>query len=153
MSDRFHWLGIDTNVVVSGLVAGAGFLVAMAADLAVVKNQADDLILLGGMAPVEPKYWRPLGVFLHFGNSVALALAFNRLWRPRVLVNHRYLSGLAFIQVENALLYPLVLLIGRFHPARRAGKLANFWNPVVFLQEVSRHAVYGLLLGIVLDRD
>lgn len=152
-SQRASLFSIQPRVVASGLISGAGFLAAMLADLAVANNQADDLVLLGGTAPVDPKRWRLIGVLLHFGNSVALAAAFVRLRSYLPGGGNRYLRGLIFIQIENLLLYPLVLIIGRYHPARRDGRLADFWSPVVFLQEVFRHAVFGLLLGALLDRD
>lgn len=145
--------GIDRRVVVSGLVAGAGFLAAMALDLRVVKNKADDLVLLGGMLPIPERHWRPAGAVMHFSNSVIVALAFDRLSSHLPSTGNHWLRGLCFLQIENLLLYPFLLAIEPHHPARRAGRLADFREPVVFVQEVFRHATYGLILGALLDRD
>ncbi|HLI50559.1 MAG TPA: hypothetical protein VKU87_02105 [Thermomicrobiaceae bacterium] len=146
-------VGLDGDVIRSGLIAGAGFLVSMAIDLAIVKNKADDLVLLGGLTPLPERHWRLAGAVMHFVNSVIVALAFDRLRSHLSWIGNRQLRGLFFLQIENLLLYPLLLLIEPLHPARRAGKLANFRDPVVFLQEIFRHPIFGLVLGTLLDRE
>lgn len=138
------------RLIGAGLAAGVAYLGAMALDLALVRNRTNDLRLLAGMVPGGERRWPLLGSALHLVNSVALAAVYDSL-RER-LPGSGWSRGLLFAQIENLVLYPLVLAIGRFHPAMKAGRLDSFAHPVPFIQEVVRHAAYGAVLGHLLER-
>ena len=101
-----------------------------------------DLRLLG--RPFARTHWRLVGLALHLGNGAVFGTAFAALggtgWK----------QGLAVAQAENALLWPGMLVVDRFHPDRRSGA----WPPLlrngrVFTYEAAMHAVFGVSLGLL----
>lgn len=142
---------IPIRLIVAGLLAGLAYLAAMALDLALAGNRTNDLQLLSGMIPGQERRWRSLGALMHFGNSVALAVVFARV--RGYLPGRGWMRGLIFGQLENLTLYPLVVVIGRFHPAVKSGRLDHYARPLPMLQEIARHAAFGAVLGALLDDD
>ena len=106
-----------------------------------------DLRLLGrALAP--GRLSRPVGLALHLVNGAAFGAAFKRAggrgWKQGVLA----------AQIENIALWPGMALVDRLHPDRRSGA----WPPLlrnkrVFLYEAAVHALFGLVLGALLDED
>ena len=104
-----------------------------------------DVRLLG--APVSRRHWRPAGAAIHLANGAAAGVAFHRLglrgWKAGVLV----------FQAESLAAWPLMAAVDRWHPDRRSGE----WPPLlgngrVFAQEAAVHAVFGAVLGRILNR-
>jgi hypothetical protein len=101
--------------------------------------------LLG--APLSRRHWRSVGVAVHVANGAAAGVLFRRLglrgWR----------AGVAAAQLENAALWPGMIVVDRLHPDRRSGDWPPLLrNPRVFGQEVAAHAIFGAVLG-ALVRD
>lgn len=71
-------------------------------------------------------------------------LAGRRLWGPY------WLRGIVMVQVENATVFPVVVLLDRFHPAIRSGELAKVTRPIYFVQQAWRHLALGAVLGMLL---
>ena len=85
---------------------------------------------------------RPVGLALHTFNGAAFGWLFARLGGRGVK------QGVAAALVENAVLWPGMLVVDRVHPKVRDGswpKLAG--NPRVFAQSSAAHALFGALLG------
>lgn len=106
-----------------------------------------DLRLLGRVATAG-RAWPVAGLAMHLTNGAAFGVAFDRLggrgWR----------QGLAAAMVETAATWPGMLLVDRFHPDRRSGA----WPPLTrhgptIAEQVLVHAVFGVALGALLDRD
>lgn len=136
--------------VVSGLAGGMAYAVAMAVDRRAFAYDADDLLLLGGVATRSPERARRIGAGMHLVNSAALGILFERLaWRQLPFGSAG--NGIAFASAENAVLYPLLLAEQR-HPLISGGALPSYWNRTAFAQSVIRHIAYGLAAGWVLDR-
>jgi hypothetical protein len=104
-----------------------------------------DVRLLG--APLSRRHWRLAGTGVHLANGAAAGIAFRRLgvrgWR----------SGIVAAQLENAVAWPAMAVVDRFHPDRTSGA----WPPLlgnrrVFGQEVVAHAIFGAVLGAALRR-
>jgi hypothetical protein len=132
-----------------GAVAAVAYLAEQEFDRRLVEPRSDDLQLLGGMVTSDPALWRPLGLMMHLGAGAAFGLGFERIAAPR-LPGPYWLRGLLAAQLENALLWPLLLIVESRHPAVRTGALAPLNHPRYFLQAVARHAALGLVLGILL---
>ncbi len=132
--------------VAAGLVASAGYVVAMEADLAITGHNADDLVFLGRPLVGRHRCWaKPAGFVVHLANGAVLALVYARFAHHR-LPGPPWLRGIVFANLENGILYPLTLL-ERHHPAIRDGQLDRYWHPLAFLQSIPRHIVYGAVLG------
>ncbi|HEY8598515.1 MAG TPA: DUF6789 family protein [Thermomicrobiales bacterium] len=138
------------RAAVAGAAGAGAYLAEMAVDLPLLDCPTDDLLLLGGLVTRDRRIWPLLGGVLHFTNGMALAQVY-------ALVEHRlpgppWARGVLFTLIENTLLWAIVPLFDRYHPAIREGKLPKMNRPVPFLQQVLRHIAYGAVLGAVYGR-
>ncbi|MCS6801528.1 MAG: hypothetical protein RMM58_03555 [Chloroflexota bacterium] len=135
--------------ITAGLLGAAAYLLAQAADLALFRNGANDLKLLGMAVTRRSPFWQFLGTAAHFSFGTLLALLYA-LTLGRWLPFRPWVSGLVFAQVENAVLSALLLpLLDRVHPAIRRGDLPRYLTPIPVIQQVFRHLAYGVVLGLV----
>jgi hypothetical protein len=104
-----------------------------------------ELRLLGRMLAPE-RYWLPVGLGVHLLNGAAFGVVFDRLGGRGVV------QALAAAQIENACLWPALLVVDALHPDVCDGtwpELAT--DRRVLVHEVAGHAVFGLALGILLS--
>jgi hypothetical protein len=133
-----------------GALAGAAACGAWAAAEPLARRLAgttfSDVRLLGAIATRGRRGWRPAGLALHLVNGAVFGAVFaglgGRGWR----------AGVVAAELENALLWPGMLLVDRIHPDRRSGA----WPPLfsdrrVLAQEVAMHALFGVVLGLLLE--
>ena len=105
-----------------------------------------DVRLLGRMAPVG-RWWAPAGIAIHAANGAAMGAAFALAGGsgPR--------AGLKLACTESLVAWPGMAIMDRVHPDRRSG----YWPRLltdrrVFVQESLMHALFGLLLGLLLPK-
>ncbi|MDQ3066133.1 MAG: hypothetical protein M3R12_03120 [Actinomycetota bacterium] len=130
---------------VAGVVAAATWVAAEPLARRVFGTTYTDVRLLG--APVSRRRWRPAGTAIHLANGAVAGVAFERLrlrgWK----------AGVVAAQIENAVLWPGMVVVDRLHPDRRSGAWPPLLlNPRVFGQEVVMHALFGAILGALLRR-
>lgn len=106
-----------------------------------------DVRLLGRMA--SERHWVAAGLAVHVGNGAAFGATFALAGArgPR--------AGLAWTAVETLGTWPGMALLDRVHPDRRSGRWPRLvTNGRVFAQEAAMHALFGLLLGLMVrDTD
>jgi hypothetical protein len=134
-----------------GGVAGAVATVAMTLgeplDRRLFDYEYDDIEVLGKLV-TRSAYWRPMGVVLHVQNGAFLGAAYARI-KPS-LPGPPVLRGLLAGLVEHVATWPLTIVFDRYHPARKElPKLAGSGR--AFGQGTVRHAVFGIVLGLVED--
>jgi hypothetical protein len=134
-----------------GAAAGAVATVAMTLegplDKRLFDSQYDDLEILGKLV-TRGDHWQPIGAALHVQNGAVLGIAYSRLKPslPGPAVLRGLLAGLA----EHLATWPMVALVDRYHPARHeTPKLVG--NRRAFAQATIRHAVFGIVLGLLED--
>jgi hypothetical protein len=132
-----------------GAVAGAVATVVMTLeeplDKRLFDSEYDDIEILGKLV-TRGDDWRPIGFALHVQNGAIFGAAYARL-KPS-LPESPVLRGLLTGLIEHVATWPLTVLIDRYHPARKElPKLAA--NPRAFGQATIRHAVFGIVLGLV----
>lgn len=134
----------------SGVAGGLAFAATMCADLALTGNRVNDFRLLAQFGPFANR-WRLTGPAIHLANSAALGGVYAAVepW----LAGPGWARGMLFASVENALLWPLVLLVDRFHPATTSGDLPTYNRWPAFGWEALRHVVYGVVLGAAFERQ
>jgi hypothetical protein len=105
-----------------------------------------DVRLLGAVLTRDGGGWRSVGLGAHLVNGAVFGAVFaglgGRGWK----------QGLAAAQVENFALWPGMAVVDRIHPDRRRGAwppLAT--NPRVFAYETAAHALFGAVLGALLQ--
>ena len=92
--------------------------------------------------------WQPIGFALHVQNGAIFGAAYTRL-KP-ALPGPAVLRGLLVGLIEHVATWPMTVLVDRYHPARKElPKLAA--NPRAFGQATIRHAVFGIVLGLLED--
>ena len=135
------------RAVLAGLAGAAAYLAEQYLDLRLLRFPGDDLKLLGMVATRRDPAWRMAGVAMHAANGVALGFVYAALARDR-LPGAAAVRGLLLAQIENAVLWPAVpLIIDRYHPGIREGRLPRLATPAYATQSVLRHAAYGAVLG------
>jgi hypothetical protein len=140
-------LGIDRTRTLRGAVCGA---VAAAIwglqqplDKLVFSSRYDDVELLG-KAVVRGDGWYPVGFALHMANGAVFGAGYANL-SPAMPIPP-LLRGLAAGLTEHVVLWPLVAITDRVHPARRELPELSGSRPA-FLQATWRHLLFGLVLG------
>jgi hypothetical protein len=113
----------------------------------VYRTDYSDVRLLGGLVTRDGP-WRPAGLAIHMANGAVFGAMFERFggrgWR----------QALVAAQLENVALWPGMAIVDRVHPDRRSGA----WPPLltnhrVFAYETTTHAVFGLVLGLLVNDD
>ena len=105
-----------------------------------------DVRLLGRMA-TRGSSWPVAGLAWHCANGALFGIAFDRLggsgWK----------RGVIAAELENVALWPLAVLVDRYHPDVREGRLPPIARDArVFAQEVAAHAIFGAVLGRTVTR-
>ena len=137
---------IDARAAARGAAAGAvaAGVWAAAEPLAARAFGTDytDVRLLGRM--VGRRRWALAGTAVHLANGAAFGALFAGTGGrgPR--------AGLALAMVETVATWPGMALLDRVHPDRRSGRWpALVTDRRVFAQEVVMHALFGVLLGLM----
>lgn len=129
----------------AGLLASVAYAAEMWADLRLVRYRFNDFTLLGRPFSANKKIWPFAGAAIHLFNGALAGIAFALVRRR--LPGSGPVRGAVFFQFENLLLWPLMLLVDRYHPARREGELAAAWSRRSYFVAALRHLAFGLALG------
>ena len=130
---------------VAGAVATVVMTLEQPLDKRLFDSRYDDVEILGKLV-TRGDYWQPIGFVLHVQNGAIFGIAYARL-RPS-LPGSPVLRGLMVGLIEHVAAWPLTVIFDRYHPAREElPKLAA--NPRAFGQATMRHAVFGIVLGLV----
>ena len=132
---------------VAGAVAAMVMTLEQPLDKRLFDSKYDDVEILGKLF-TRGDYWRPIGFTLHVQNGAILGAAYTRL-QPS-LAGPALVRGLLAGLVEHVAAWPLTAVFDRYHPAREElPKLAT--NSRAFAQATIRHAVFGIVLGLLED--
>jgi hypothetical protein len=132
---------------VAGAVATAVMTLEQSLDKRLFDSEYDDVEILGKLV-TRGDHWQRIGFALHVQNGVMFGAAYAHL-KPS-LRGPAALRGLLVFLVEHVAAWPTVELIDRFHPARKElPKLSG--NRRAFAQATVRHAVFGIVLGLLED--
>jgi hypothetical protein len=104
-----------------------------------------DVRLLGRMIAPE-RLAGPAGLLAHLGNGAMFGAGFDRLGGRGPVM------AVLAAEAENLALWPTMFVVDRVHPDVRSG----VWPPLardgrVFAHEAASHAVFGLVLGLLLS--
>lgn len=129
----------------AGVVAAAAWGAAEPALGRALRVPYSDIRLLGAVVTTGPG-WKRAGLALHLVNGALFGAVFERLGGRGVA------RALVAAQVENAALWPGMAVVDRYHPDRKSGA----WPPLlcngrVFAYEVAMHALFGLVLGVLMQ--
>ena len=128
---------------VSGAVAAAVWGLQQPLDKLVFSSRYDDIELLG-KAVTRGDGWFPIGLGLHIGSGAVFGAVYANV--APAIPAQPMLRGPVAALTEHVVLWPLVAVTDRLHPARSdLPKLQG--NRAAFVQAAWRHLVFGLVLG------
>jgi len=128
---------------VCGAVAAAVWALQQPLDKVVFASRYDDVELLG-KALTRGEGWYPVGLALHMQNGATFGAVYANL--APALPLPRVARGPTLALAEHVSLWPLGLVVDRFHPARK--ELPRFaGNRRAYAQAAWRHLLFGLVLG------
>ncbi len=135
------------SAALSGAAASAVYAGEMYLDIALTGYPFDDVQLLEGLLRGRKARFPVLGMIVHLLNGSALGIAYA-LVRP-LLPGPNWLKGLLFGALFLVAVWPLTPLVDRTHPLIRSGDLPKLSVPTAFGQNVARHLLFGLVLGLL----
>jgi hypothetical protein len=112
----------------------------------ITSHTYDDLEILGKLV-TRGDHWQPIGFALHVQNGAILGAAYARL-KPSP-PGPAVLRGLLMGLIEHLATWPMTALVDRYHARKELPKLAA--NHRAFGQATIRHAVFGIVLGLLED--
>jgi hypothetical protein len=119
-------------------------------DRRVFRCDYSDIAVLG-KALTRGRRWWPLGLVVHAANGALFGLAYHEVRRRIPRRGMSTAVGMAL--AEHVVLYPTTYLVDRWHPARgQPGIPPLLENPRAFAQATWRHAVFGVVLGLLARR-
>ena len=135
----------------AGLLATAAYSLVMEVDMTITGNRYSDVRfiqgLLAGKSPGQQKF-AFLAWGIHFLNGVILAELYAAVFK-RFLPGPIWLKGAIFGEMFLVSTWWLAPLVDKYHPLTKSGQLAKLATWTSFFQNIVRHLVFGLLLGLL----
>jgi hypothetical protein len=135
------------SAVFAGGAASAVYAGEMYLDIALTGNPLDDVQLLEGALRGRKARFPIPGMLIHLLNGSALGIVYAVV-RP-LLPGPNWLRGSLFGLLFVLGVWPLTPLLDRIHPLIQRGELPKFNTPVSFGQNIVRHLIFGLVLGLL----
>ncbi len=144
-----HWR--PGRAAAAGVLATAAYSLAMEGDMSITGNRFSDVHFIQGLMgtrALRQKKFLALAWLLHFANGIALAELYAAVLK-RFLPGPDWLKGAIFGETFIVAAWWLTPLADKYHPLIKSGKLPRLANWTSFLQNIGRHLVFGLALGLL----
>ena len=136
-----------SRAALAGAVAALVWGALEPIDMRLFRNDYSDVAMLGKLA-TRTRAWPLAGIAIHATNGALFGLVVDEVSRRTGSSTRRVAPALAL--AENFALFPLGYVVDRVHPARGQAGVAPFFTVRGLLQETTRHAVFGAVLGRLL---
>jgi hypothetical protein len=130
----------------AGIIGGMVHAAVNEIDRRVLKHNADDLEMLGGIFTSDTGRSRRIGIVMHLGNAALFGGTYAVVLQPTDAEDAQR-KALVLAMIENFGLYPLVFPFEDLHPHIRSGQLDRFTHPIALVQATLRHLALGYGLG------
>lgn len=135
----------------AGFAATIVYSIAMEGDMSLTGSRFSDVrfiegLLTGKTHPPRPVHW--LAWMIHLLNGVLLGEVYAAVLK-RFLPGPNWLKGAIFGELFIVSLWWLTPLADKRHPMIKSGELPRLANWTSFLQNIARHLVFGLALGLL----
>lgn len=137
-----------TRAALAGAAASAAYALEMYLDIAATGSRFDDVQLIEGAIRGRKARVPVLGMALHLLNGAALGEVYAAVAEP-LLPGPAWLKGFIFGQLFLLAVWPSVPLVDRFHPLVKRDEVPKLSQPITFAQNIARHTVFGIVLGLV----
>ena len=134
--------------VIAGVLATIAFNAAMYTDIAITGVPLDIPALMGELTVGESEYTETVGHVIHFANGIGLSLLFGYVALPiskKIIKLPVIVYAIVFAIVETVIAVWFVML-----PMLGAGIAGINIAPEVAVMTLTRHVVFGAVIGLVL---
>ncbi len=137
------------RAALAGLVATVAYSLVMEGDMYITGNRYSDVLFIHGLLKSSRHNAFPfLAWGIHFLNGVILAELYAAVFK-RFLPGPNWLKGACFGELFLLSTWWLAPLVDTYHPLTRSGELARLATWTSFFQNIARHLVFGVLLGLL----
>jgi hypothetical protein len=136
-----------TRLVIAGLVGTFAFYIAAFVDMEITGIPLDISVVLGQLVAGEDESAIIIGNIFHIANGIGLTLFFGYIFMPisrKILRGKTWLHGIIFGVIVTATTVWFGML-----PALGAGIAGLNIAPEVSAMTMSRHIVFGAVIGII----
>ena len=136
-----------SRIVIAGVLGTFAFYIAAYIDMAVTGVPLDISAVLGMLVVGEHESAQIIGNLFHIGNGIGLTLFFGYVFLPistRIMKRRIWLHGIIFGVIVTATTVWFGML-----PALGAGIAGVNIAPEVPAMTMSRHIVFGIVIGIL----
>ena len=137
-------------LIIAGLAGILGFYIAAYVDIAITGVPLDISVVLGQIVAGEHESAYIIGNVFHIANGIGLTLFFGYVFLPistRIMKGKIWLHGIIFGIIVTVTTVWLGML-----PALGAGIAGLNIAPEVPAMTLSRHIVFGAIIGIVVSK-
>ena len=138
------------EAALAGALATVTYSIAMEGDKFLIGNRFSDVRFIEGMVAGRKRERRfaLLAWFIHFLNGVALAEIYAAIFK-RFIPGPNWLKGSLFSEIFIISAWGLTPLADKYHPLIKDGEMPELANWKAFYQNLIRHLVFGLTLGLI----
>ena len=139
-----------STLVIAGLLGTLGFYIAAYVDIAITGVPLNITVVLGQLVAGEHESAQIIGHVFHIGNGIGLTLFFGYVFLPistKIMKGRMWLHGIIFGIIVTVTTVWLGLL-----PALGAGIAGLNIAPEVPAMTMSRHIVFGAIIGIIVGK-
>jgi hypothetical protein len=135
----------------AGLLATIAYTIAMKGDMALTGNRFNDIRFIQGLIGGIDAQKKPIIVLawlLHLLNGALLGEIYGAIFK-RLLPGPNWLKGAIFGEIFILSSWWLTPLADKYHPMIKSGELPKLATWTSFFQNVVRHSVFGITLGLL----
>ncbi len=138
------------QAALAGTLATVAYSIAMEGDKFLIGNRFSDVRFIQGLLEGERRTRTGfiLSWAIHLLNGVALAEIYGAIAK-RLLPGPNWLKGALFGEVFIIGAWWLTPLADKYHPLIKNGELPELFKWSSFFQNILRHLVFGLTLGLL----
>jgi hypothetical protein len=135
----------------AGVFATVAYTIAMEGDMALTGNRFNDIRFIQGIIggkEAQKKRFSVLAWTLHLLNGALLGELYAAIFK-RFLPGPNWLRGAIFGELFILSAWWLTPLADKHHPMIKSGELPKLATRTSFLQNVVRHFIFGITLGLL----
>jgi uncharacterized protein DUF6789 len=134
----------------AGVIATAAYTLVMEWDIALTGNRFNDIRFIQGMIggkEAQKKRYSLLAWTFHLLNGALLGEIYAAIFK-RFLPGPNWLKGAIFGELFILSAWWLTPIVDKHHPMIKSGELPKLATWTSFLQNIIRHFVFGITLGL-----
>jgi hypothetical protein len=139
------------RAALAGLVGTVAYTIAMERDMALTGNRFSDIRFIQGLIEgkdAPKKRFSLLAWTIHLLNGVLLGELYAAVCK-RFLPGPNWLKGAIFGEIFIVSAWWLTPLADKYHPMIKNGELPKLATWLSFVQNIVRHFIFGLILGLL----